>query len=96
MQLNLEEMQAILEFGDAAQELMLHPAFHTVLDYLSNYHLSALVAAPIGESGREARDHHHTMHTALREIATEITSRISAADEIRARFDAVSEQDTYE
>jgi hypothetical protein len=93
MQLNLEEIQAVLECGDAARELMLQPAFHSTIDYLSNYHLSALVAAPIGESGREARDHHHTMHTAIREIATEITGRIAAADELRARLGAEQEDD---
>lgn len=86
MQLSAEEIQAILDRGDAARELLGNSAFLAVLDDLSTFHLSALVAASPGERDRETRDHHHTMHTAIREIAQDIQGRAAAADEIRARL----------
>lgn len=46
------------------------------------YHVAAMVAAPEGPAGAEARDHHHRMLCALRELAGEFTARASAAAEI--------------
>lgn len=87
-----EEIQFILERGEAAREMLGNPAFLAVLDDLSTFHLSALVSAAPGERDRETRDHHHTMHTAIREIAGEVQSRAAAADELLARLAA--EEDT--
>lgn len=91
-----EQMQQVLDFGTAAEELMQSPSFHSVIDALSHYHLSALVAAPIGDVGKEARDHHHTMHTAIREIATEITARVDAAQALSKQIDDQDEEDTIQ
>lgn len=45
-----------------------------------------MVAAPEGPDGADARDHHHRMLHALRELAGEFAARILAADELEARL----------
>lgn len=55
---------------------------------LEAFHVTAMVAAPEGPGGSEARDHHHRMLCALREIAGELAARALAADEIEAALQA--------
>lgn len=50
---------------------------------LENYHLSAMVSAPPGEDARTARDHHHVMLHALRELAEQLVLYVTAAVEAR-------------
>lgn len=74
--------QVILERGRNARELIASATFQSVVDDLSSYHLRALVAAPPGDTGRDAREHHHLLHYALSEIAAQLTGYVAAADEI--------------
>jgi hypothetical protein len=53
---------------------------------LEAYHVAAMVAAPEGPSGQDARDHHHRMLHALRELAGGFTARALAAAEIETRL----------
>lgn len=95
MKLSEAEISAVLEAGNAARRLMANEDFLTIIDYLSTYHLQALVSAPVGPEGLAAREHHHTMHSALREIASELQGRAAAAEELAARVDA-DEEDIIE
>jgi hypothetical protein len=72
----------VIERGRKCRELMQNAAFLDTLDHLSNYHLSALVACDPRESTREARDYHHAMHTAIREIARDIQANAQAGAEL--------------
>lgn len=75
--------QLILDRGQAAALLMADETFLSVVDDLSQYHLAAIVAAPPGDRGREARDHHHLLHFALSEIAGELQGRVQTAEELK-------------
>ncbi len=95
MNINLspEDAQRVLDRGDAGAELLANPSFIRVIDDASHYHLAGLVAAPVGESGREAREYHHTMHTALRDIVSDIQGHVAAAEDIRNRLAIIDEDD---
>jgi len=82
--MNPSEDQAalIIERGLAAGKLLDDPTFAAVVDDLTNFNLSALVAARPGESGREARDYHHLMQFALTEICAELTMRKAAGEQM--------------
>lgn len=60
---------------------------------LEAYHTQAMVQAPEGPDGAAARDHHHRMLYALRELASDIASRILAADEIEKQALEAQEED---
>lgn len=85
--------QVILDRGQAAAILMSDPTFLSVVDDLSHYHLAAIVAAPPGERGREARDHHHLLHYALSEIAGDLAGRVQTAEELKKLLQASDEDD---
>lgn len=95
MRINMsaEEAQRVLNRGVAAEELLANPAFVRVIDDLSMMHLSALVSAPPGAAALEAREYHHTMHSALKEIVSDIQGHVSAANEIRIRLDLDNSED---
>lgn len=88
------EMEAIRLAGEQAQELHESPAFINTMNDLSNLHLTALAACrPVVESDREARDYHHLMLHALKEIEAQLTTRISYGQEMALRLLEVTEED---
>lgn len=86
-----EALEEALEVGRAARELIRLPAYVTALSGLEAFHVSAMVGAPEGPAGADARDHHHRMLHALRELATEFTARAQAATDIEAQLDVAAE-----
>jgi hypothetical protein len=88
-----EQARWLIERGEAAKQLMEQRAFLTVVDGLSNEHLTALMAAPPGPKGLEAREHHHLMHYALTAIVQELQTHVSAADEMKFRLQLRDEAD---
>jgi len=91
LQLTPAEIDLVLTRGEDAALLMQNAAFLNVIDDISNFHLSALVAAPPGASSLEAREYHHTMHTAIREVAQEIQSRVAYAEELKLHIEQAIE-----
>jgi hypothetical protein len=87
------EVETILTRGENAKLLMENESFLSTVDDLSTFHLSALVAAPPGPAALDAREHHHIMHSALREIVTEIQSRIAAAEDLKVHIEQALEAD---
>lgn len=77
------DIQAVLDRGSVAADLLAHPAYTTAMQELENYHLTAMVSAPPGDTAREARDHHHLMLHALRELAEQLAMHVAAAAEAR-------------
>lgn len=71
--------QEDLDRGHSARALLSDSTFLSVLDDLSTHHLAAIVAAPPGPRGVEARDYHHLLHYALSEIAADLQGRIAIA-----------------
>jgi hypothetical protein len=92
--LNLpENFEEVLEAGRAARGLAESPAYKDAMRDLEAYHIGAMVAAPEGPSGVDARDHHHRMLHALRELAGEIAARALAADEIEKALEVQAEEE---
>lgn len=81
-----QDLQEALERGVHARDLMAQPAFTETVDYLTNYHLAAMVAARPGSKDREALEYHHLMQHALTEIVSTLVGFRNAADEIEARL----------
>lgn len=73
-------MQAVIDRGSKAKDALEHPAVLAVIDDLTNYHLSALIAAPPGERGKEARDYHHLLQHALTELVGQLRSYAEAGE----------------
>jgi len=84
--LSADQAALLIERGAAAEALMQSAAFMSVVDDLTNYHLSQLVASPPGEPGRDAREHAHLMQYALTEICAEIQSRAEAGKQMQERL----------
>lgn len=60
---------------------------------LEAYHVAAMVAAPEGPKGSDAREHHHRLLVALRELHGELQGRAAAADEIEKSTDDEDDED---
>ena len=75
-----DRVAEIIRRGNACRRLIADPDLIEVFNDLDTYHLSALVAAPTGPAGREARDHHHQQLASLRELLGELASRAQALD----------------
>lgn len=72
--------------GHAARALLQAPSYVAAVQHLEVYHTSAMLSAPEGSRGVDAREHHHRMLCALREIHGELAARALAADEIERRL----------
>lgn len=70
----------IIERGRNAAALVNNPTFQAVVDDLTSYHLSALVAAPPGERGKDARDYHHLLQHALTELCGQLAGYVEAGE----------------
>lgn len=75
-----------LAVGRACRDLIESPAYATVMQSLEAFHVTAMVAAPEGPIGVDAREHHHRLLCALRELAGDFAMRTLAADELEARM----------
>ena len=84
--MQLPDPQTVLDRGDDASRLLANPTFEAVMNDLSNFHLSAMVATPSGPLGAETRDYHHGLLAALREVHEALTGHVAAAAEMRARI----------
>lgn len=82
----LPHEEEALEVGRACRDLIESPAYATVMQSLEAFHVAAMIAAPEGPSGADARDHHHRLLYALREIAGDFAMRTLAAGELEARL----------
>lgn len=79
------DIGTVIDRGINARELLQNPTFLAVIDDLSNYHVTAMVASPPGEAAREAREHHHLLHYAVCEIVQTLQGYAAAADELAKR-----------
>ena len=68
-------LAAKIEEGAACAAVLSLPAFARVVDDLTNLHTARILAAPVGEAGREERERNHALHTALTEIVQELLMR---------------------
>lgn len=91
-QLGLSEAD-IIERGHRAARLLGDAVFLGAIDDLSDYHLAALVAAPPGEQGREAREYHHLLHYALSELGGQIQGYVDTGLVAEARQQALESED---
>jgi len=56
--------------------------FLAVIDDLSNYHMQAIAACPIGPASAPTITHHHVLHTAIKEIAEQVQAFAQAGAEL--------------
>lgn len=91
-----ENIEEALGAGRAARELAESEAYRSAMQALEAYHVAAMVAAPEGPDGQAAREHHHRMLHALRELAGELAARSLAADEIEKSLREQDEEDEIE
>lgn len=87
------DITAVLERGRVAAALLEQEAFVAVVNDLSNYHVAALVAAPPGASGTEAREYHHLMQHALTEIVAALRQHADTAAELREKLEQLNLED---
>ena len=92
--MNPPDPGAVLDRGLRAQELLQNSTFLAVIDDLSNYNVTAMVASPPGEASRAAREHHHLMHFAVCEIVQTLQGYAATAVELeRSAQDDIAEEE---
>lgn len=65
---DIDQARYNVERGLRAASLLANPDFLWIIDDLTSFHLSALVAAKPGPAEADAVQYHHTMQHALTEI----------------------------
>jgi len=85
--------EVVLKRGMACTELLNNATFLSVIDEVSNFHLTAMIRSPAGPSGADAREYHHTLHTAVAEIGQQVQMWAQAADQLQAFLDADADKD---
>jgi hypothetical protein len=80
--------QTVLDRGFDSEQLLQSAVFVSAMNDSANFHLTALVAAPEGPEGLSARDHHHRMLHAHREVEAQLRLYVQAALETSARITA--------
>ena len=78
--LTRDDALEIIRRGNASRRLLADDDFVEVMNFLDQFHLSALVACPTGEAAKPTRDHHHERLHALRDIIGEMQARAQALD----------------
>jgi hypothetical protein len=77
----IDETEALLKRGAAAERLMRDEVFAGVMNELAEAHTQAMIRTPAGVPGEADRTHHHLLLTALREIADTLSLRITQAEQ---------------
>ena len=85
------EVEALISRGNAAKALLDNPDFHAVVNDLTNFHLSAMVASPPGEKGKDARDYHHLLQHALTEIVNTLKGYADTGENMLRAVEAKAE-----
>lgn len=76
----LDRVAEIIRRGLACRRLLANDDLIEVFNDLDTYHLSALVACPVGPGGQATRDHHHQQLHSIRELLGEMQARATALD----------------
>lgn len=86
--------EELIEHGLAASALLNNPTFTGVMNTLSDFHLSAMLAcSPEDRKQMETRDHHFIMLKSLQEITETLVSQVQAGREIQKRLAATEEDE---
>lgn len=91
--LSTDQLRAVIERGDKATSLLSNAAFLGIVDELTTMHLSALVAAPPGDAGREARDYHHLMQHSLTELVQTLQGYADAGEATKQALGSITDDD---
>jgi hypothetical protein len=70
----------VIQRGERAQRLLGNDAFAWIVDDMTTYNLAALVAAPPGPRGLDAREHHHLIQFALSDIVATLQGYAAAGE----------------
>lgn len=89
----LPDPQLVLDRGEAAEALLANTVFNDAFNDAGDFHTAAMLASPEGPAGVEAREHHHRMILAHRDLVAQLRLYVSAADELLERNDALDAQD---
>lgn len=89
----LPDPQAILDRGEAAEALLANKVFNDAFNDAGDFHTAAMLASPEGPSGVEAREHHHRMILAHRDLVSQLRLYVAAAEELVERNDALDDPD---
>jgi hypothetical protein len=79
--------------GEAARELLAHPAWVDVTNDLYDSYLAQMIACPVGDEYRGERDHNHLMLTALRELAAALKHKVRAMEDFYADRNSTEDDD---
>lgn len=80
MQLSPDQTMAVIERGDKCRWLLANETFLYIVDDLTTFHMAALVAAPPGSAGAEAREYHHLLQHGLSQIVAQLQSYANAGE----------------
>ena len=94
--LPLVEIDRINREGGAARRLLEGGEFTELMNAISNYHLTALVACDPGPAAQDDRNHHHMMLHTLREIAAAVQARAQELDALEESLAEPNEDDETE
>ncbi|UYH50565.1 hypothetical protein N5W20_05405 [Candidatus Kirkpatrickella diaphorinae] len=85
--------EEMIERGLNAKALLENETFLAVVNALTNYNLTAMMASPPGQSGIEAREYHHLLQHGLTLICSELTAWKAAGEAEEALIEQNKEMD---
>lgn len=87
------DLEEALAVGRAARDLLETEAYLTAMRAQEAFHIAAMVSAPEGSKGTDAREHSARMLHAYRELHSELEARASAATEIEKLLAEQTDED---
>lgn len=89
----LPDIETVIERGLAAAALLKSELFAQAMNDIANFHTVAMIAALEGPTGTDAREHHHRMLAASREIVDQLRLYEAAGAEAQERLETLEETD---
>lgn len=90
------DLEEVIRRGKAAATLLKDESFVATMNDLSDYHLAALAATRPIPAEAEARDYHHLLLYALREIVSDLEGRRDVAEKAEAALSEPADGDNEE
>lgn len=88
-----DQAQEVIDRGRNAAAVLANEHFMAVVDQQTNYHLSAIVAAPPGPRGADAVQYHHAIQHALSELVAILQSQAAAGEAMQKAVQEAAEEE---
>lgn len=86
-----DEAQRLIARGASAHALVTSSSYLEAMRDLETLHVSAMLACSPGDADRPALVHHHTMLSALKDLAAQLAGYVVVGEELQADLDRLND-----